>query len=139
FKLKLSSSSYVETLSGTYSKPGSSSLIGISLQSFTDTGSYPFYCGTVNGAPVTLIQTVNGGNYYEVYGGDNNVFTLSLSPTQEQGSMGLIYDESFNGKKTGVYTIFLDNTGNPGSGTYTSTSNPNVKYPVTFTGSYSPN
>ncbi|MGL5416733.1 MAG: hypothetical protein ACRDAU_13790 [Clostridium sp.] len=139
FKLKLSSSSYAETLSGTYSKPGSNNLVGISLQAYLNNNAYPFYCGTVNGTPVTLVQNSNSGGYYEIYAGDNNVFNLSYAPQVQQPTNGIAYTESFNGKTTGLYKLSFSNDGTQMSGSYVPSSNPNVSYPVTFRPSFAPN
>lgn len=141
FKLKCSTSSSNTTLSGTFSKPNSDVVIGIKFSSINggSTSSYPFFNGVVNGTPVTFAQTVDSSGFFEKYSGDNNIFNLKYDSNQElSNSYSILLDESFNGKITGQYELNSFNNGEILKGFYIPSSNKKLKYPVTFTGSFTP-
>lgn len=141
FKLKCTPTAYCSNLSGTFSKPGSNEVLGIKFYSFTrgSTANYPFFNGIVNGTPVTFAQTANSSGFFEKYSGDNNVFNLKFDYTENPNNgYTNILIESFNGKITGQYDLNSYNNGEILKGFYIPSSNSKIKYPVTFTGSFTP-
>ncbi|WP_297632748.1 hypothetical protein [uncultured Clostridium sp.] len=139
FKLKATSSIGEISLHGTYSKPGSDNVIGISLQAYTNEESYPFMCGIVNNTPVTFIPGVNYGGYYEKYAGDNNLFNINYNYQEKSQKYNAYFNEEFEGKITGEYELNISKNGKQMSGVYIPASNKNVSYPVTLIGSFTPN
>ncbi|WP_297639351.1 hypothetical protein [uncultured Clostridium sp.] len=141
FKLKCSPSSYNTTLSGTFSKPGSNVVIGINFSSSNNGGilSYPFFNGLVNGTPVTFAQTADSSGFFEKYSGDSNIFNLKYNYDQSLiKNYKILLTESFNNKITGQYELNSYDNGEILKGLYVPASNPKLKYPVTFTGSFNP-
>lgn len=139
FKLKATAVPGEVSLHGTYSKPGSNSVIGISLQAYTREQSYPFDCGIVNNTPVTFTPGANYGGYYEKYAGDNNLFNINYNYQTKAQKYNAYFNEEFEGKITGEYELNISRNGKQMSGVYIPASNKNVEYPVTLTGSYTPN
>ncbi|MGL5416326.1 MAG: hypothetical protein ACRDAU_11750 [Clostridium sp.] len=141
FKLKCSASPYNITLSGTFSKPNSDVVVGIKFSSINEgsISSYPFFNGIVNGTPVTFAQTTDSSGFFEKYSGDNNIFNLKYYSNQKlSNSYSILLDESFNGKITGQYELNSFNNSEILKGFYIPSSNKELKYPVTFTGSFAP-
>ncbi|MGL5415446.1 MAG: hypothetical protein ACRDAU_07290 [Clostridium sp.] len=141
FKLKATTSQGEVSLNGTYSKPGSDSVIGISLQAYTNGNIYPFYCGVVDNTPVTFINKEDGSGYYEKYAGDNNLFSVVNDYYYKNNyqKYNEYLDEEFGGRVTGEYEVNVNENGEDIKGIYIPASNKNVEYPVTLIGSFTPN
>ncbi|MGL4989831.1 MAG: hypothetical protein ACRC57_01520 [Sarcina sp.] len=149
FKLKYNNNQEgMQTLSGTYTHAGSSSVSGITFYlngaQFEGMASMPFYHGIVDGTPVRFIMDgTQSMKYIEYYEGDNNSFILTQDwNILRNTDYDIGFTESYNGNTTGEYLLKYDGQN------YTQLTGVYIKkpgtpqqqsFPVTFTGNLSPN
>lgn len=150
FKLQYSNNQEgMQTLGGTYTHAGSSSVSGITFYlngatQFEGMIEMPFYHGIVDGTSVRFIMDgTQGTKYIEYYEGDSNSFILKQNwKILRNTNYDIGFTESYDGNITGEYLLKYNGqnstqlTGEyikkPGTADQQSFS-------VTFTGSLSPN